>query len=194
VVIAGAWSFAPRLSLTVALPAVALALVLHHPLLTRDRLALWTACWKPGESDRIKDVFALNRNGGQTNWLDLRGAIKVLQDRGAGDREVTCWNWTTIAAYTELGLEPSNRFVYPGERLGYFPSFNKVIWDETMHSQQRYVVFDLLFIKGPSFDYYRQVEFPQSMFEPFKALTITHVGRYVVIELRPPDGTDDKPG
>jgi hypothetical protein len=184
---------APRPVVAVALPAVVLVSAYFNPMLTADRLALWGKCWVSADSDRLKDELARNRRGGHTSWQDLRGVTRYLQDRGARDREVTCWQYSTIPFYTESGLEPSNRFVFPGDRLGFFPSFKQTIMDETMNSPQRFVVMDLLALGIPEANYRQQMRFPRGMFDPFKPAAVYHSGRYVVLWLGPPPGPGNKP-
>jgi hypothetical protein len=184
---------APRLTVAVVLPAAAISLAAALPLLKPDRLALWADCCREGDSDRLKEALALNSGGGHTSWPDLRGAIDFLREKGAGDREVTCWHWSAIPLYTELGIEPSTRFVFPGSRMGYFPTFNRVIAEEVMHSPQRFVVIDLLEVLGTQVNYRDRIQFPPHAFEPFKPLNICHSGRYVVLELAEPANTGTKP-
>jgi hypothetical protein len=184
----------PRLSLAVVLPALIPALALTNPLLEPGRRALWAECWTSGDSDRLKDELAINRQGGHTSWRDLRGVTLYLQERGARDREVTCWHFGTIPYYTESGLEPSTRFVFPGGRLGFFPSFKETIWDETMRSPQRYVVMDLLGLGVPEVIYRQRMRFPPNLFDPFKPVGVYHSGRYVVLRLGPPTGPGAGPG
>jgi hypothetical protein len=176
----------PRLSLAVALPAAVLGMAAWHPLLTADRLALWAECWASGGSDRLKDALAVNFWGGRTSWRELRGVILHLRELGARDREVTCWHFSTIPVYTEMGLEPSNRFIFPGGRLGHFPSFRRTILGETMNSPQRYVVMDLAELNVPEGKYRQGMTFTPRMFVPFRPRAVYHSGRYVVLELAPP--------
>jgi hypothetical protein len=219
-VVLGAFAWlSPRAALAGALPAAVLALaVYNHPLLTANRLALWADCWKPGDSDRLKDALAVNKWGGHTSWLDLRGAALFLQTHGARDREVTCLHWSAIPLYTELGIEPSNRFVFPWTRMGFFPSFKQTIWVETMRSPQRFVVVDLWELGQRESTYRTRMMFPpgaldpfgprnplperdqwekpgeRGVFDPFKPRGLYHSGRYAVLELAPPPGADNKPG
>jgi hypothetical protein len=179
------WYYAPRLTLIAALPAAAVGLAICQPLLTTGRMAVWTACFRSGNSDYLKDTLMLNWGEGHTSWQDLRGVINFLKSRGAGDREVTCWHWSAIPLYTEMKIEPSTRFVFPGSRLGYFPSFKKLILDETMGSPQRFLVADLFVTMGPNFNYHQPMEFPLDSFGQFKAVHVEHCGRYIVLELIP---------
>ena len=186
------WSFVPRLTVALLLPATAIGLAVGVPLLKPDRLEFWADCWREGDSDRLKEALASNNGGGHTSWPDLRGAINFLREKGAGDREVTCWHWSGIALYTELAIEPSTRFVFPGSRMGYFPTFNRIIADEVMHSPQRYVVIDLLALPGTPPNYRDNIKFPPRAFEPFQPVNICHSGRYVVLELAPPSNEPKK--
>jgi hypothetical protein len=187
------WAYAPRLTVLAALPAAAVAIaVLHHPLLAPNRMACWSVCWKPGGSDHLMDTLGLNWGEGHTSREDLRGVINFLKSRHAADREVTCWHWSTIPVYTEMDIEPSTRFVFPGSRLGYFPTFKKVILDETMSSPQRFLVADLYVTKGPKFNYHQPMDFPLDSFQPFKPVYIFHSGRYIVLEFRSPSPADSK--
>ncbi len=183
----------PRLSLAVVLPALIPALALTNPLLEPGRRALWAECWTSGDSDRLKDELAINRQGGHTSWRDLRGVTLYLREQGARDREVTCWNFAAIPYYTESGLEPSTRFVFPAERMGFFPSFKQTIRDETMNSPQRFVVMDLS-RKVPEIVYRQRMRFTPDLVEPFKPVGVYHSGRYVVLRLGPPPGPGDRPG
>jgi hypothetical protein len=195
VVVGELCSYAPRLTVAALLPILVLALAVRHPLLRADRVKLWAECWRTGDSDHLKDALSLNWGEGHTTWEDLRGAIGYLEASGAGDREVTCWHWSAIPAYTELGIEPSNRFIFPGTRMGYFPSFKEVIREETMRSPQRFVVMDLmpslLPTKGPNFNYHQRLVFGPGSFGSFKPISVRQFGRYVVLELPPASNQGD---
>jgi hypothetical protein len=186
------WTFVPRPTIEVLLPAAAVALFVYHPLLAANRLRLWADCWSVQDSDHLKDALTRHTREGHTSWEDLRGAIDFLRRQGAGDREVTCWNWSAIPVYSELGLEPSNRFLFPGTRIGFFPNFKQQIWDETMHSPQRYVVIDLMRARGSNFDFHQRLELRPEEFRPFNPSQIFQSGRYVVLVLSGPVETDDK--
>jgi hypothetical protein len=169
--------------------AAVLAGALYCPLPYSHYLALWVDCLTSPDSDRIRDALARNTTTGRTSWRDLRGVMRYLSERGARDGEVTCWDFSAIPFYMESGLEPSNRFVYPGTRLAFFPSFRQTIQDETMNGPQRYVVMDLLVRRVPERDYRKQMTFPPDFFRPFKPAGVYHSGRYVVLHLAPPADT-----
>jgi hypothetical protein len=192
VVVGELYSVAPRVIVAAILPAMVLALVVRHPLLRADRRALWAECWRTGDSDRLKDAFSLNWGDGHTTWEDLRGAIRYLKAQGAGDHEVTCWHFSAIPVYTELGIEPSNRFVFPGTRMIYFPTYKDLMREETMNSPQRFVVLDLMPANGPTFNFHQHLAFGPGAFPAFKPRSVWHSGRYVVLELAPRADHDTK--
>jgi hypothetical protein len=167
--------------------AVLLLAVCYHPLLAGFRLAYWADCWTSQDSDRLKDGLAINATVGHTSWVDLGRLVRFLRLRGVRDREVTCWHWSATPLYSELRLQPSNRFLYPGTRMrDFFRSHKQTIMDETLNSPQRYVVFDLLEM-GYTPDQIRlELDFPPKMFEPLQPRGLFRAGRYIVIAVSQP--------
>src|SRR5262249_36748989 len=115
-------SWRPRLPLAAAVAAAGVWLAADPPPVGAHRPSVWAAGWPPKAPDRLKDRLSSNHTVGRTTWQDLRGVMRYLQQHHAGDREVTCWHFSAIPLYTELRLEPSTRFVFPGQRIADFPS------------------------------------------------------------------------
>jgi hypothetical protein len=186
-------SWRPRLPLAAAVAAAVVWLAAYHPLMQPQRLSLWAACWSAEDPDRLKDRLSSNHTVGRTTWQDLRGVMRYLQQHHAGDREVTCWHFSAIPLYTELRLEPSTRFVFPGQRIADFPSHGKLILAEAMSSPQRYVVIDLASLNVKEEVYRRPMRFAPDSFPPFRPRAIVQSGRYVVLDLGPAAGHDPDP-
>jgi hypothetical protein len=182
----------PRAAVIAVLPAAALTAAVFNPLLTADRLRLWRDCWTSPDSDRLKDELALNKSVGNPPWYEFRGVVDYLKEHRAKDREVTCWNFSTIAVFTETGLEPPCRFVFPGSQLDFFPSFQKTIVEETVNSPQRYVVVDQGAISLDP----RQMKLLLKVYDPTRTVQVYHSPseRFVILRVPPREGRAGGPG
>jgi hypothetical protein len=178
---------------TVALAAFAVVAAWRHPLLEADRLAAWGRCWREGSSAEVRDVLKRNPGVNTPDWADLDRVAGYLRERGAGDREVTCYNNSTHPLYLSLGLRPSTPFLHFNTILSCFPSRREQVRRSLADSPQRYVVSDLCALPlghedavaqwpgrplelPPAFPAEMRDRFPWSLPVRFRA------GRYVVHE------------
>jgi hypothetical protein len=184
VVLGWGWLCLPRLAAGIAVGAAVLGLVLLHPVLKAERLAIWADCWVSADSDRLRDTLATKELPGGTSWQDLRVVIEFLRQQGARNREVTCWHFSAIPLLMELDLDPSCRFLYPGNDLPLVPAFRDTILNEVMHSPQRFVVIDLRMLGFSDEKCRQQLEGLPDLAKAFRPLSAFHSGCYLVLVLR----------
>jgi hypothetical protein len=123
-----------------ALAALALMAVVEHPLLQRQRLSAWGACWQEGGGAGLRDRLQLTE---EVAWEDLEAVAVYLDAQHLRDRELTCWNNATHPLYLELGLRPSIRYLHVDTVLKYFPRHREEVREEVAACGHRYVVSDL---------------------------------------------------
>jgi hypothetical protein len=100
----------------IALAGVVLWAAIGHPLLTPSRLALWGRCWAEGSSAPIRDALALEPNSSLVpTHVELEAVADYLRRQQVADRELTCYNLSTLSLYPALRVAPSTRFVQMSE-------------------------------------------------------------------------------
>jgi hypothetical protein len=186
------WMRLPRVAAASAVGAAVIALVLLHPLLKAERLAVWVDCWVSADSDRLEDTLADKELPGGTAWQDLRVVSRFLREQLVRDREVTCWHFSAIPLLMDLDLEPSCQFLYPGNDLVLVPGFRETILNEVMHSPQRFVVLDLRMLGFTDEDCRQKLTRVPELVGAFRPVTVFHAGCYLLLEL-PPGGAGAGP-
>jgi hypothetical protein len=123
------------------LRSFAAACVVASPLISATHWSAWLPCLQEGSTPELRDRLAKIPYPG---WRDLRKVEQFLLERGAGNREITCWSNCMAHVYRDLGLEPSTRFVYPGTHLTYFRSRRDAVEQALISSPQKYVLSNLM--------------------------------------------------
>jgi hypothetical protein len=97
-----------RLSLLRAAPLLVVVIValVHHPVLCRDRLELWGRCWAEGGSPDLKNRLTLMDPQFAPDWVNLRRVEDFLRHEGVQDRELVCFNSSSMPLYRELQTVP----------------------------------------------------------------------------------------
>jgi hypothetical protein len=177
--------------------------VLYHPLLTRDRLALWPHCWQEGSSAVVRNGLNLNQNDLHApDWVALAEVASYLRKQGVGNGEVLCYSYSALPLYLELDIKPPTRFVLVFGTVEIFPSHRDEITRSIAEGPQRYVVSDSRLLgrtylrelgqrqRGPL---PRPQDFPPgpAQFFPWTEKIIAGAGQYWVHEFHP--GTNPRP-
>jgi hypothetical protein len=119
--------------------------VAGHPLLNRQALALWKTCVEQGSSSEVRTRLTLSYPD-YADWPALDRIASYLRTQGIGDRELTCYSFTSFPLYLKLDVKPSTRFVMFYSHLKYFPSHEADIKADILRSPQRFMVSDLRMI------------------------------------------------
>jgi hypothetical protein len=125
---------------------VVLALAVH-PLGRRDRLALWGRCWTEGGNPELKNRLGLLEHLWTPNWVELEEVADYLRRQGVQDREVVCFNTSSMPLYLALQVRPAtgaphyDHMFNPADVDGLRQDLNRV--------PTRFVVSDLICLKHP---------------------------------------------
>jgi hypothetical protein len=134
-----------RIGAAVVVTASALFVTLaawNHPLLRRDRVALWGRCFVEGSTPAVRNALTLTD---RTDWVRLEEVAGFLRARGPRDGELTCYDNGTITLYADLGLRPSTRYVHLNHTIDDSSApYRREICRALASSSQRFVVQDLL--------------------------------------------------
>jgi hypothetical protein len=116
-----------------------------QPACTPARLAVWGRCWREGPSPEVRDLLSLNPGADfAVGSTELDRVAGYLRAQGAGDGEVTCYSFSTMHLYLELGIKPSTRFAFPETAMKFFPRHRQEVLDAVRASGHRYLVSDML--------------------------------------------------
>jgi hypothetical protein len=118
------------------LAAFVVAAVWLHPLLWKADI--WDRCWREGSTPEVRGRLRIDTN---SDWVAEGKVADYLRGR-VGDGELTCFDATTIAAYWDVGVEPSTRYVYLNNILLIFRGHADQVRADVAASRQRYVVTD----------------------------------------------------
>ncbi len=127
----------PALSWTVFLAFAAVAVV-AGPAFQPARLALWGRCWSVQPSPALEDRLGLYSE--RPVWSELAAAADYLLAQGVADRDVLCFDTTTVPLYHELHLRPPSRCFFPAAFEAIFPSRRAALLAEIRAGPQRYIV------------------------------------------------------
>lgn len=87
-------------------------------------------------------------------WQDLDRVADFLRQQGIRNGELTCYHTTTAYLFSQLGVRPATRWVWPEMAVHFYPDRELQIRRELAESGQRFVVSDLqnaaAFRLGPS--------------------------------------------
>jgi hypothetical protein len=177
------------------LAVVLLGLWNPPPLLSVHRLALWTRCWSEGSTAELRQRLGTLTKEDLTNptWTDLHQVELFLKDRHAKDRDVTCWNCSTVHVLSDLGILPANRAIQVDAVLIYLPRRQGSIIQDIKAGPQRFVLVDMRFEFGLSMDDARRASgIPRKERYPSNLPVVFRAGRYLVHEV-PPGFADSSP-
>jgi hypothetical protein len=134
-----------RVALVASLVAgFALAAVVLHPLLRRDRLALWARCWHEGSSPELRDRLALMDTETSVDWEDLAAVAAYLRKEKVEDGEVICYNNSTHPLYLRLQIKPGARFTFFNlMQLGFRSRHEEIREELRQNKRARFIVSDL---------------------------------------------------
>jgi hypothetical protein len=111
------------------------------------RLSLWGRCWTEGYSPELRDCLALNDwKQLAPDWRELEKVASFLREKQVGDGELTCYHDGAFHLYSELGITPAIRFLYPYTSRCMFPGKAEQIHQEMRDSRQRYIVTDMRWV------------------------------------------------
>jgi len=112
----------------------------HHPVLRRDRVAVWGRCLREGSTPELRDRLALTI---YVEWSDLERVADYLRGQDLADGELTCADWRVNSLYLELNVAPSTRYIYLNVMYIFFPRHFADVQDALAGTRQRYLVADL---------------------------------------------------
>jgi hypothetical protein len=140
-----------RLGLLRAVPLLAVVGValVHHPLLCQDRLALWGRCWAEGGSPDLKNRLTLMDPQFAPDWVNLRRVEDFLRREGVQDRELVCFNSSSMPLYRELQSLPPTRVPH-FDHVPRTHFFLEPVRQELNSAPTRFVVSDLVCLRHPS--------------------------------------------
>jgi hypothetical protein len=142
------WLFRTGLLRAVPLLAVVAVALIHHPLLCRDRLALWGRCWAEGASPELKNRLTLMDPQFAADWVNLRRVEDFLRHQGVHDRELVCFNSSSMSLYRELQSLPPIGVPH----FDHFPRTHcslEPLRQELNAAPTRFVVSDLVCLRHP---------------------------------------------
>jgi hypothetical protein len=125
--------------------AFAIVAVSRHPLVNRQRLALWSLCWTEGSSAELRNRLQLTRMTHTPDWVRLGQVAEFLRQQDLHDGELTCFCPSATDLYLELDLKPSTPAVHFELFYTHFLNHAEEIRQQLNASPQRYVVTDLRF-------------------------------------------------
>jgi hypothetical protein len=125
---------------------VVLALPLH-PLGRPDRLALWGRCWAEGGSPDLKNRLTLLEHLWAPNWVELERVADYLRQQGVNDRELVCFNTSSMPLYLAVQVQPPTRA--PHYDHVFNPADLEPLRQELNAVPTRFVVSDLVCLRHP---------------------------------------------
>jgi hypothetical protein len=137
---------ASRVVWTLAAVFVGMALV-GSPALRGHRLGCWWTCVTQGSTPEVRDRLRLLT---LPDWRALDRVAGYLRERRIADRQLACFNNSTIHLYWELGIRPPTRYVYFENMLVFFPDRTDQMLAALATARPKYVVSDLLAVGFPS--------------------------------------------
>jgi hypothetical protein len=175
--------------------------VLNDPPITadefagwRDRVSQWSRCWTDvAGTGSLHDDLAVSYVSPTLTELDR--VIEFLRSRGVRDREVACWNSTTVVLYLRLQVRPPSRFLLPDVHMSIYPHKRKLIVEELKAARPRYILLDMIAMGVPP-EQARTVHpdgpfayppvFSKELIEeyPLSEPVVFRAGRYYVVEPR----------
>jgi hypothetical protein len=170
--------------------------IVHHPLLQRERLAWWPMCWREGSSPRVRDALTLapDRNVA-ADWTQLDNVRTYLAGVHLQDGQLTCFGVSTTSLYLNLHLKPSIPYVLIWTTLMQVRNHAAQIATALDESRQIYVVNDLKdeFTQGDDAYVFRPgypfglPPFPGGLADrfPWTEPIVFRSGRYLVHRIRP---------
>lgn len=157
------------------------------PVLQPSRLALWPRCWTEGATPQLLDALTLETTVfAVPNNVELERVADYLREQAVGDRELVCFNLTTLPLYQSLGVTPGTRYIQVTTCLALLPSRRETILRELDDGPQRFIVWDTYYLT----QYTERPEGPTLV--PERVLQELHVlrnpivfraGRYVVARM-----------
>jgi hypothetical protein len=164
-----------------------------HPLFRPSRLALWGRCWSEGASPSLRDALALEPGSSMVpNHVDLEAVADFLRSQGVRDRELLCYNLSTLWLYQALDVAPATRFIQASELYTMMPSHRAEILGELEAGPQRFVVWDVL-ARGRPEEEHGVVTVSARLADEVRFLrepVVFRAGRYVVHRIRPREERD----
>lgn len=185
----------PSIAARLLLAAFAAAVVALHPLLGFEHLRLWGRCCVDGSTPEIRDAITSGFPvmAPRPDWQDLARVEQYLRGRGVRDREMTCWDDSSLPLYLSLRVQPASRFVsFMWVRI--VPGRRSEILSEFAATRQRFVVSDLVIAgvpldKARLFNRESSLALPRSIARqlpaefPWRQRLVFRSGRYVVFEI-----------
>ncbi|MGL6076524.1 MAG: hypothetical protein ACRC8S_20405 [Fimbriiglobus sp.] len=175
-----------------------------HPLVDRDRLALWPQCFRLEltEKESYLRLQNLSRNGRRfpntaNNWDELQELAEELRRWPIRDGELLVWDDSPHAIYPMLGVRPTFRFLHVRSMMDIGEAQEQQIQREAEATNAKYVLADLsrLLCYFPEDYPYREMHQadllpPLSLRSrarypyPLKAIyrTRNNTGRYIIFE------------
>lgn len=121
-----------------------------HPVLERDRMRWWAACFRPDltAAERLARTDGLRHMGdfeASPNWTQLHEVAEFLRARGVGDRQFIAWHDSTHPLYLILGVKPGLRFMHVNTAASIDPARSPadVMREANANVLARYVVADI---------------------------------------------------
>ncbi len=167
-------------------------------LFSSRQLCLWGRCWREGSAPALRDeITRVSPSIATTDWEDLENVADFLRTLDLKDRELTCFNDGTHPLYLKLHLQPSTPFLQWTPIQFIFVQHHNEVLTLLQHSQQRYVVSDLLLPMGGSpevlnYPPQRISTLPEGFPEqfrntfPYSEPVLFRSGRYLVHQVTPP--------
>jgi len=108
------------------------------PAFQPARLALWGRCWEVEPSAEMKDRLGMYSE--KPSWRNLARAAAFLRAQGVTDRDLLCYDSTTVPLYHDLHLRPASRCFFPVLFEQILPSRRAVLVEEMRAGPQRYII------------------------------------------------------
>jgi hypothetical protein len=115
---------------------------IQFPLYSQTERQLWLDCVREGSTPEIRNRLQKESNV-LPDWVSLANIEEYLRQQGVGDRELTCYSFSAVPLYVQLGIQPATRFVLLWSAIAYFQNHREQIGLELAESPQRFVVNDL---------------------------------------------------
>jgi hypothetical protein len=117
-----------------------LAAARQHPAARGERLALWFRCAHERSRPDLRRLLALEES---PDWPSLDRVAAFLREQAIADGDLLCYHVHAVVLYSDLGLEPRTRFVFPEYYLKNYRRQHSVIAADLQRSSPLFVVTHL---------------------------------------------------